>query len=159
MALINKEEKNRFLFALPTWFTRFIPHLHLIPQALVISPGKNDRLIFDGSFAINADSEYVNNWTNKVNEPPLVFPASFIKHLTRIYNLRITYPSEDILLWDDDVSSAFRWIKLHPDIASVFAFAVDKFMFIPTGQTFGSNTSPSNWEVLAQARTLIGEIF
>ena len=86
-----------------------------------------------------------------------MFPASFTKHLTRIYNLRISYPSDEILLLDNDVSSELRWIKRHPDIASVFAFAVDKLMFIPTGQTFSSNTSPSNWEVLAQARTLIGE--
>jgi len=29
MALLNKEEKNRFILDLPTWLTRFIPHLHL----------------------------------------------------------------------------------------------------------------------------------
>ena len=119
-------------------------------------PGKKDRLIFDGSFALHPHSGYVNKWTCKHNEPPLVFPAALTNHLRRIYNLRITYPNEEILLWDDDVSSAFRWVKLNPDIAAVFAFTVGNYLFVPTGQTFGSNTSPSNWEVLARARMALG---
>ena len=87
----------------------------------------------------------------------MVFPLSFHRHLARIYNLRIFYTAEEIYLWDDEVSSAFRWIKLHPDVSGLFGFVVPPFLFVPTGQTFGSNTSPSNWEPLARARTAIGE--
>ena len=50
----------------------------------------------------------------------------------------------------------FRWVKLNPDIASVFEFRVHNLLCIPTRQTFGSNTSPSSWEVFSQARMEIG---
>ena len=75
---------------------------------MVMIEGGKDRLIFDASFPVDQDSQYVNVWTNKANEPPLVFPLSFHHHLTRIYNLRITYPTDEIYLWDNDVSSAWR---------------------------------------------------
>ena len=70
--------------------------------------GKKDRLVFDGSFKFAHDTGSVNSWTHKKHEPPLVFPQSFVAHLQQIYNLRITYPEEEIFLWDDDVSSAVR---------------------------------------------------
>ena len=157
MAIINKEERNCFLFPLPCWLDRFIPHMHLTPQGLVIVEGKNDRLVFNGSYRINAESTCVNQWTHKSNEPTLEFPQAFHNHLQRIYNLRLSYPTAEIYLWDDDVSSAFRWVKLNPDVAAIFAFRVGTHLYIPTGQTFGSNTSPSNWETLAKARRLLGE--
>ena len=47
---MNKEDRNQFIIPLPSWLTRFIRHLHITPQGLVIKPGKNDRLIWDGSF-------------------------------------------------------------------------------------------------------------
>ena len=45
--------------------------------------------------------------------------------------------------------------KLHALYPAYDAF--ETFLFVPTGQTFGSNTSPSNWELLARARTDIEE--
>ena len=86
---LNKEERNPFALAFPNWLARFIPHLHLTPRGLVTIPGKKDRLIFDDSFAIQPTSEYVNKWTSKQNEPPLVFPVALTNHLKRIYNIRI----------------------------------------------------------------------
>ena len=118
---------------------------------------KKYRLVFDGSFKFDHDTGSVNSWTHKKHEPPLVFPQFFTCHLKRIYNLRITHPEEEIYLWDDDVISAFLWVKLNPDISSVFVFRIQNLLCITTGQTFSSNTSPFNWEVLAQARCLIGE--
>ena len=91
LTIINKEERNNFLFALPCWLSRFLPHLHLTPQGLVMIEGKKDRLVFDGSFKFAHDTESVNSWTHKQHEPPLVFPQSFVAHLQRIYNLRISY--------------------------------------------------------------------
>eukprot|EP00957_Ditylum_brightwellii_P108506 8276222-Ditylum_brightwellii.AAC.1 len=39
----NKEDRNCYLIPLPSWMTRFMPHLHVTPQGLIIKPGKNDR--------------------------------------------------------------------------------------------------------------------
>ena len=45
MKAMNKEDKNQYLISLPNWLARFIPHLHVTPQGLVIKEGKNDRLV------------------------------------------------------------------------------------------------------------------
>ena len=33
---MNKEDRNQYLISLPNWLARFIPHLHVTPQGLVI---------------------------------------------------------------------------------------------------------------------------
>ena len=71
--------------------------------------------------------------------------------------MRITHPTSDILLFDDDVKGAFRHCKYHPDIASAFSFIISKYLFVPLGGTFGSITSPSNFEPIARARTHLAE--
>ena len=72
-------------------------------------------------------------FTNLKSEPKIRYSTAFQRHITRIWNLRISYPKKDILLWDDDVSGAFRYKKYHPDIASTFAFILSKTLYIPTG--------------------------
>ena len=73
-----------------------------------------------------------------------------LEYLTRIYKLLITYPKDEIILWGYDISSAFRWVKLNPDIAPVFEFSVVVVILIPIVQNFGSNTSHLNREVLSR---------
>ena len=96
LAIINKEDRNKFLLTFPNWLARFIPHLHITPSGLVVIPGKKGRLIFDASFRMHILSQFVNLWTHKNHEPPLVFPKALLKHLTRVYNLRISYPNSEI---------------------------------------------------------------
>eukprot|EP00957_Ditylum_brightwellii_P071161 5408658-Ditylum_brightwellii.AAC.1 len=79
-------------------------------------------------------------------EPEVTFGQSLPKHLIRIWDLRISYPEDDILLWDDDTNGAFRQCKLHPDIVQVFSFIIEELLFVPCGNTFGSSTGPANWE-------------
>ena len=80
--------------------------------------------------------------TNVRNESEVTFGTALPNHLIRIWNLRITYPDTDILLWDHDATEAFHQCKYHPGIAQVFYFIVEKVLFIPCAQTFGGNTSP-----------------
>ena len=84
--------------------------------------------------------------------PHIHFGSAFQNHLIRIWNLRISYPNDILWLWDDDVSGAFRHAKYHPDIAGAFAFTILSYFFLPIGITFGSTTSPAEYEPLAQAR-------
>lgn len=86
------------------------------------------------------------------NEIPLDYGKTFLRHLTRLYDLRITYPNVFIFLFDDDITGAFRHIKYNLFIAGAFAFIANEQLIIPTAQTFGSTTSPANYEPLAQAR-------
>ena len=155
-----KEDKHNFFLPFPSWMTRFFYHLHLSPEGLVIKPGKSDRLVFDATFKIHPTSLSLNTtWTHVKDEPPIWYGSAFRRHLLRIWNLRISYPLEDILLWDDDVSGAFRLIKYNPEIASAFAAILNKTLCIPVGQNFGGNTSAQNWEGIAMAREYIAEHF
>ena len=138
---MNKEDKHAYVMPFPSWICRFIPNLHLTPQGLVVKKGKNDRLVFDGSHLINYKSTCVNMLTKLDLEPKILYGTALQRHLNRIWNLRISYPNKDILLWDGDVSGAFRWNKYHPDIASVFAFILFGTLYIPSSQCFGGNTS------------------
>jgi hypothetical protein len=155
LALMNKEERNSYVMVFPCWLTRFIPDMHLTPQSIVVIPGKNDRLVFDGSAKLEWDSLPVNCMTHTHNEPDLIYGTTWNRHLTQIWNLRISYPDEDILVFDDDVSGAFRHAKHNPDIAAAISFVIGELLYIPTGQTFGSNTSPANFEPIARARTIL----
>jgi hypothetical protein len=94
----------------------------------------------------------INDWTNKANEPQVVFSGSFFRLLRWIWNLRITYPDTAILLGDNDITGAFRLIKYNPWVVSMHGFVVDDFLGLATGQTFGDTASPGNFEVAAIAR-------
>ena len=157
MKTMNKEERNSYLLPFPEWMWRFVPNLHLRPHALVVQPEKKDRLIFDGSFLPDLMSTALNDITHKKHEPPIRYATCIQRHIARIWNLRISYPSTDILLMDDDISAAFRQMKHHVDVIMAFAFVVGGYLFFPTGGTFGSNTSPSNFESIANARTALME--
>ena len=84
-------------------------------------------------------------WTDLSKEPDIHYGTTFMRHLTRIWNLRISYPTTDILQWSDDVKGAFRHIKYNPEIASAFSFILQEFLVIPVGQIFGGDTSPQNF--------------
>jgi len=155
-----KEDKYNFFIPLPSWMTKFLYNMHLSPEGLVIKPGKADRLVFDATFKINPNSLSLNtSWTHVHDEPPIWYGTAFFRHLTRIWNLRISYPLQDILPWDDDVSGAFRLIKYNPEIAAAFAAILNTTLCIPVGQNFGGNTSAQNWEGIAKAREIIAQFF
>ena len=49
MKTMNKEDKNAFVMTLPQWIICLVPNIHTTPQGHLVKPGKNDRLIWDGS--------------------------------------------------------------------------------------------------------------
>eukprot|EP00957_Ditylum_brightwellii_P121835 9290980-Ditylum_brightwellii.AAC.1 len=114
-------------------------------------------LVLDDSIKLSWDSIPVNSMTHVKFEPEVTFGQALPKHLIRIWNLRISYPDDDILLWDDDATGAFRQCKLHPDIAQVFSFVIELILFVPRGITFDSNAIPANWEPIRKAREAIAQ--
>ena len=156
--VMNKEDKHKYNFTLPIWCARFIPNLHLSPQGLIVKLGKNDRLVNDASFVSTYESVCLNMLTRPEKEPELEYGSAFVSHLTRIYDLRITHPTEELLLYSDDVSGAFRWPRLNPYIATSMAFALFDSVHIPAGQVFGHNGSAQNFEPIAKARKKLVEI-
>jgi len=141
---MNKEERNKFVGVFPCWLERFLPHIYITPQDLLVKPRKKDRLVFDAAFLASPFSICINNFTSPEDEIELQYRHTFKNHLKRIYNLRITYSNKEILLFDDDASGAFRHIKLHPDVAGAHAFIIRNKLYLPLGSVFGSNISPHN---------------
>jgi len=139
--------------------SRFLYHFHLSPEGIIIKEGKKDRIIFDASFLIHPYSSCPNQWTHAADEPPIWYGSAFIRHITRIWDLRISYPRLDIYLWDDDVSGAFRLIKYNPEVAAAFSASLFGTLWIPTGQVFGGNTSAQNFEGFAKAREYLSESY
>ena len=153
MSTMSKEDRNQHTIPLPCWLARFIKHLHVTPQGLLIKKDKNDRLIWDGSFIPHWAAICINMMLNHASEPEIIYGSTFMMYLLYLWNLRITYPSVDIMLMDDDVKGAFRHCKYHPDVASAFSFIINELLFISLGGTFGCIVTPSNFEPIARART------
>ena len=154
---LNKEHKHKYVMAFPGWISRFVPHLHITPQGLLIKPKKNPRIIFDASIKLFYDSFCVNMATDKKNEPDIQYGDTFDKHLIRIWNLRISYPTKIIYIWDDDVAGAFRQGKYNPEIAAAFSFLIFNRLWIPCGMVFGGNTSASCFEPIAITRVYLAK--
>ena len=148
MKIMNKEDRNSYLMTLPSILARLISDMKVTPQGIIIKPGKNDRFIWDSSFMLFYHSVCVNMLMDQQLEPSLKYGSTWDRHLSRIWELRIIYSNEDILLMDDDVKGVFRHSKYHPDIATVFSFIILANLFIPTGGTFGSTTSPANLNLM-----------
>jgi hypothetical protein len=129
-------------------------HCHLTPQGLVDlnTPYKNPRPIFDSSFRPYPWCFAINDWTNKDNEPPLTFAGAELGFMVWLYNLRITYPTLEIYIADDDVSGAFRLMRYHPNCMAMHTFIQGPYGVVNTGGTFGDNTSPSNFDPIGMAR-------
>ena len=152
MKTMNKEDRKDQVLTFPAWLAPFTPHLMLTPQGFVMIPGKNDRLVFDASFMLHMNSRPFNHCIDLSDEPEIIFGGAYLKYLTYLYNLRITYPNTDIQVFDDDVTGAFRQPKYNPNVISAKAYIIDKCLFVPTGSTFGDRSSPSSFEPFARAR-------
>jgi len=147
-----KEEKYNYVLPFPGWMARFVPNLHVSPEGIIVKEGKKDRIIYDASFHVHPLSFCPNDWTSVHDEPPIYYGSALYRHLSWIWNLRISYPAHVIYLWDDDVSGAFRIVKYNPEVASAFSAMVNQKLWIPVGQVFGGNTSAQNFEGIARAR-------
>mmetsp|Transcript_29742 Transcript_29742/g.86679 ORF Transcript_29742/g.86679 Transcript_29742/m.86679 type:complete len:873 (-) Transcript_29742:2591-5209(-) len=154
---MNKEDKHCYVVPMPNWLARFIPNSFYTPNGLISKAGKNDRLVFDGSHMINWFSNPVNKNFDMSKEPPVTYGRVLQEHINRIWNLRISYPNEDILLWDDDIAGCFRQEKHHPDVTPAFGLIIDMFLYFYVGQTFGSIFSPANNEPVRRAREQLAE--
>ena len=150
---MSKEDRNQYVIPLPSWLSRFIRHLHISPQGLLVKKDKNNRPIWDDSFIPHWGATCINMMLNHDSEPEIIYGTTFQRYLTYLWNMRISLPTQDIMIFDDDVKGAFRHCKYHPDVTSAFSFIIQYLLFISLGGTFGSIVTPSNFEPIARART------
>ena len=89
--------------------------------------------------------------TPTANEAEITFGYIFMAFIIWIYNLRITYPNEDILLAFLDITACFRWPRINPDLVGAFGFLVGALYFAANAMVFGSVASASSWEPFRRA--------
>ena len=143
-----KEFKNNFAFPLPCWVTRYCRAIFLTPQHIHLHPNKPPRAIFNSRLRPTQDARSINMMTSTADGSELeclygLVPAQILQ---RIWNLRISYPSLDLVIHANDIKSCFRQLKHHPDIVEAFSFVLFNHLWIQIGLAFGSDFSPANWE-------------
>ena len=163
----TEEEELSYHIALPRWLWRFMPGLHLSPLSWITRKGKG-RLICDSSSLVGDETALHSGAPNLSipapsvscldENPPVEYGSAFMRHLVRLWNLRITYPGEEILQYGDDIAAAFRRVLYHPDAAVVFAQVFLQFLFIPVGGIFGSRSGPSWWCIFSELRSHFASI-
>ena len=93
----------------------------------------------------------MNDITPIHKESPITFGSTKIDHMVRLYNLRITYPQEEIVMAAPDIKACFRFPRMHPDLAGSFSFVVGSIFFLATAMVFGLVVSESSWEPFRRA--------
>ena len=159
MATMNKEERNNYVVHVPHWLWRFVPHCFTTPQHILEKPGKKDRQIFDASRKYDWDSTPVNAMTSTPHGSELKCEFGSVREdiLVRAYNLRISYPDDDIVVHANDVKSCFRQVKHHPDVAGAFSYILADYLFFQIGLAFGADFSPANWEAVRRTQSALAE--
>jgi hypothetical protein len=154
-----KDARRGFVIPFDRRVIPFVLHCHVTPQGMVDmdNPYKKPRPIFDSTFRPDDWCMAINDWTSMAQENPVLCVDIEKEFMQWIWNLRITYPSEELYLADDDVSGAFRWLKYHPNLVAMHTSVQSGFGVLNTGGTFGGTTTPPNWDLLARARRAIAE--
>jgi hypothetical protein len=158
-AAFAKDVRRSYSIPANPLLSYFAYHMHLNPVGMVLPsrPNKKHRPIVDCSFHPEVWCHAVNDWTSTDTEPEIHFAGSFRRYLIWIHNLRISYPSSEIYPLDDDVSGAFRHCKFNPNVVGMHTFLLFGYLFFSSGQIFGGNTCPSNFEPIARARQQLAQ--
>ena len=117
-----KEYRNNYAIPLPSWAARYIRHVFFTPIHILQHRDKPPRIVFDALKLHYPSSVSVNNMTSTKNgcEMDCAYGDVMLRLLTRIWNLRISFPRMDIILHCNDVKSCFRYVYTSPS-TSIFA--------------------------------------
>ena len=156
---MNKEDRYSHLLPLHELICKFSANCRHTTQTLVIKPGKNDRLCYDGSTTWLPTNIVINQVTPMENEAQITFGRTKILFLTDIYNTRISFPNVPILLATADIKACFRYARIHADLTGAFGFAAGGYYNLATAMVFGLTISASSWEVYRRAIEAMSAVF
>jgi len=111
-----------------------------------MKPGKNDRLVWNGTTTFLALDIVMNQVTPVNREAPITFGHVKIQLYIDIHNTRISHPCVVILLDMANTEACFHFPRIHPDLTGAFGFMAGSFYNLATAMVFGSTTSASSWE-------------
>ena len=100
-----------------------MPHCFITPQHILKKYGRKDRQIFDALRKYDWDSIRINSMTCTPHGSELQCEFGGIREeiLVWAYILRVSYPTDNIVIHVNDVKSCFHQIKHHPDVAGAFS--------------------------------------
>jgi hypothetical protein len=157
---LRKEEKLSYHIILPRFLWRFFPGLFLSIFRIAYRWGDpKPRLCVDPSTKLSADdqgnvnSNIPNPGIDEDRNPTIHYGTAFERYLIWIWNLRISYPKEEILQMTDDISAAFHRVLYHPDMGPAFATVWRDFLVIPVSAIFGAKDSPANYMLRGELRS------
>jgi hypothetical protein len=111
-----------------------------------MKPGKNDRIIWDGTTILLTLDIVMNQVTLVTCKAPIMVGHVKIQLYTNIYNMRVSHQNDVILLGMTDIKACFRFPRIHPDLTGAFGFMAGGYYNLATAMVFGSTTSASRWE-------------
>jgi hypothetical protein len=160
---LRKEEKLSYHIILPRFLWRFIPGLLLSIFRVAYRYGDpKPRLCVDPSTTLtpadigNVNAQIPRPGLDENKNPTIYYGTAFLRYLSWLWNLRITFPGDDIVQMTDDISAAFHRVLYHPDVAPAFASLWDSWLIIPVGTIFGSRSSPSTYMWKGEMRSHLG---
>jgi hypothetical protein len=156
---MNKEERNSHVIPFMSFIVLFSAFARITPQHLLNKFGKKDRLIWDGKTKLFPKETTMNEATPIEHETPVMFGIVYMTFITWIWNMRISYPDEDILLAFMDISSCFRFPRIFADLAGAFGFVIGDLFFAANAMVFGSIASASSWEPFRVAIAALGTAY
>ena len=146
---MNKEERNSHVIPFPRYLVKASTNAHTVPQT-VVTRGK-PRICWDGTTKSKAYEITMNEITPRDEEADITFGHIYMSFLIWIWNMRISYPDEDILLAFVDISSCFRWPRIFPCLIGAFGFIIGPLFFAANAMVFGSVASATSWEPFRRA--------
>ncbi len=121
-------------------------YLRHIIQTVIIKPGKNNCIVWDGTTFLLALDIVMNQVTPVTCEAPKTFGHVKIQLYTDIYNMRVSHPNDVILLGIADIKACFHFPRIHLDLTGAVRFMAGVYYNLATAMVFGSTTSASSWE-------------
>jgi len=137
---MNKEDRYSHLVPIDDDedICRVSAYLHHTIQTVVMKPGKNDRLVCNGTPTLLALDIVMNQVTPVNREAPITFGHIKIQLYIDIYSTRISHPYVIILLGMADIKACFCFPRIHPDLTGAFGFIAGGFYNLATAMVFGS---------------------
>ena len=136
--MLTKEVRNSHLIHMARWVCTCSPWGRHVPQNILIKPRKKPRLIWDRLTHMFWHKTSMNMVTPMELEMDITFGTAFTDLCIWIWNLRISYPDEDIFLVFLDISSCFRFPRIFPDLVGAFGFIVGPIFYAANAGVFGS---------------------
>ncbi len=143
---MNKEDRYSHLVPIDEDICRASAYLRHTIQTVIMKPGKNDPIVWDGTTILLALHIVMNQVTSVNREAPITFGHVKIQLYANIYNTRVSHPNDVILLGMADIKAGFCFPRIHPDLTGAFGFMAGGYYSLATAMVFGSTTSASSWE-------------